>query len=314
MPQTIETVSPIAELLTNVAQKHINRAFVIEELLPVVPVGSERFTYMVFGREHFKHYNTRRAYNARPIRIDYTLSMREGTCEEFMAEHPIYERMRAEAQRPLDVEIQGTELVTDALRLDQEIMGQSILFNKDNYYSGMAVTPSKKWDETGATIFKDITDRQEAVRKRIGMYPNTILIPPSVAQIMAFSSEVTDYIKNVIGLQRLERPAEEGWMLPPVLFGMRVVMPSVIELSDGTLKDVWGDSVLVAYVAPRPAVFRPSLGYTFRRRGFRIRIWHDDYVKADIIEGSWVQKQYITGVEPDTEKIIAAGLLYDVLS
>jgi len=319
MPKAIDTVAPVHEILTNVAIRYRNPAFIAEQLWPVVPVGSEKFTYFLFGPEMFKRYDTRRALSTQPKRIDYSLWTAKGVCEEYMLEHPIDDRIRAEFERPLDPEVQGTELLTDALRLDQEHRVASICTTSGNYHSDLAKTPSTKWNETGATIFEDITGMQEAIRKIIGVYPNTIVIPASVAQVMAFASEVTDYIKNVIGLERLERPPEQGWMLPATLFGMRVLIPGVVTLKtnlgqeDWQTEDVWKDHVVIAYVQPRPSLYRPSFGYTFRRRPFRVRTFRDENVKSDIIEASFIQAELVVGKDRK-DKIVAAGLLYNVLA
>jgi len=313
MPQTLETVQPIAELLENVAVKYRNPAYILEDVLPVVNVARARFSYFIFGGDAFRRYNTKRAFSTAPIRIDYTFRTREGVCKQYMAEHAIDIYLREQQLRPLDLDVQAAEAVADAIRLDLEVDGAELLFDTGKYASGLTDVPSPKWNETGATIFENITDAQEKVRKRIGRYPNTILIPASVAQVLAFSSEVTDYIKNVIGLQRLERPPEQGWLLPATLFGMRVVIPASVQTVDGTTKDIWGDKVLIAYVSPRPGLWQPSLGYIFRLENYRVRTWHDEHIKSDIVECSVFQTPLITGVDEE-DKIIAAFLWDDVLA
>ncbi len=318
MPTRVSTVAPISPLLTNVAVGYQNRAYVAPIVMPVVPVGSEKFTYYTFGKDHWKRYNTQRAVGAKAMRIDYSLSTRTGTCKEYMIEHPIDDRIRAEAQRPLDPDVQGTELCTDALLLDWEKRVATKIMTSSNYASGMTSTPSTKWDQAGATIFDDITSAQEAVRKKIGQYPNIILIPPEVAQVLAFSSEVTSNVKNVIGISALREGAETGWMLPQQLFGMKVVVPAVIEVTSNlqqteTTADVWADHVWLGYVNPRPAIMRPSFGYTFRRRNLRVRTYRDETIKSDIIEVSFVQTEEVIAVDDDG-KYIAGYLLTDVLT
>ena len=318
MPARIERVAPISPLLTNVAVGFKNLNFVAELVLPVIPIGTEKFTYYRFGKDHFKRYNTKRSVTAKPARVDYSVNTTTGTCEEYMLEHPIDDRIRDEAQRPLDPDVQGTEVTTDGLLLDQEKRVADLLLTSTSYHSDLTSTPSTKWDAAGATIFDDITSAQEAIRKKIGQFPNMILVPPIVAQKLAFSSEITDYVKNVIGLTRLEREQRLGWLLPETLFGMRVVIPSAIEVTSAltqteTVADIWGDYCWLGYVNPRPMIMSPSFGYTFRRRNFRVRTWRDESIKSDIIETSFVQVEKVIAVD-DSGLYIAGYLFTDCIS
>ena len=318
MPTRVSTVAPMNPLLQNVAVGYKNLAYISQIVMPVVPVANEKFTYYRFGKDAFKRYNTKRNIGSKAMRLDYSVNTETGTCEEYMVEHPIDDRIRAEAQRPLDPDVQGTEICTEALLLDYEKRVATLLTTSSSYHSDLTATPSTKWDQSGATIFDDITTGQEAVRKKIGQYPNIIVIPPVVAQKLAFASEVTDYIKNVIGLQRLERPQEGGWQLPSVLFGMKVVIPWAIEVTSNLQQtevtaDIWGDYVWMGYVNPRPAIMRPSFGYTFRRRNFRVRTYRDETIKSDIIEVSFVQTEKVIAVDDDG-KYIAGYLLTDCIT
>ena len=318
MPTRRATVAPINPLLTNVAVAYQNRSFISEVVMPVVNVGVEKFTFYRFHRDHFKRYNTKREIGSKFMRLDYDLETDTATCQEYGVEHPIDDRIRAEAQSPLSPDIQGTEICAEAIRLDYEKQTASLLTTAANYASGMTSQPTIQWNATSATIFSDITSAQESVRQQIGQYPNVIVIPAAVAQIMAFSSEITSYITNVIGISALSEGPDSAWMLPSTLFGMRVVVPGSIEVTSNLMQptvtsDVWSDYVWLGYVNPRPALMRPSFGYTFRRRLFETNVWRDEAIKSDIIRVSWVQTKEIITVDSDDNAI--AGYLYtNVLS
>jgi len=318
MPKSVTSVAPINPLLTNVAVGYTNPAFIAEQVMPVVNVGNEKFTYYIFKRDHWKRYNTKREVGAKFMRLDYGVDTDTATCFEYGVEHPIDDRIRAEAQRPLDPDVQGTQLVTEALRLDYEKQVASTLTNSSNYNSNLTSTPSPQWNQSNATILSDIITAQEAVRQQIGQYPNVIVIPPQVAQVIAVSDELTGYVKNVIGIKALQEGPTTGWMLPPTLFGMKVLIPACVEVTSNlmqttTTADIWGDYVWLGYVNPRPMLMAPSFGYTFRRRNFEIRTWRDEAIASDIIRGSWVQTHKIITVDEDG-KAIAGYLFEDVLA
>jgi len=313
MPTRRSTVAPIHPLLTNVAVAYQNRAFISEIVMPVVNVGVEKFTYYRFHRDHFKRYNTKREIGSKFMRLDYDLETDTATCQEYGVEHPVDDRIRAEAQKPLDPDIQGTEICAEAIRLDYEKQTASLLTTAANYNSGMTSQPTIQWNASGATIFSDITNAQELVRQQIGQYPNVIVIPAQVAQVLAFSSEITSYITNVIGIKALGEGPDSAWMLPSTLFGMKVVVPGSIEVTSNlmqptTTSDVWGDYCWLGYVNPKPALMRPSFGYTFRRRSFQTQVWRDEAIASDIIRVGWIQTKEIITVDEDDNAI--AGYLY----
>lgn len=318
MPAHVRTVAPINPLLTNVSVGYTNPAFIAEDVMPVVPVGVEKFTYYRFGRDHWKRYNTRRDVGAKFMRLDYGVSTTTATCVEYGVEHPIDDRIRDEAQRPLDPDVQGTEIVTEALRLDYEKQTSALMTNTANYNASLTSTPTIQWNGTSPTILNDIMAAQEAVRQQIGRYPNTIVIPPQVAQVVAISSELVGYVTNVIGVTALQEGPTTGWMLPRTLFGMQVLIPAGIEVTSNLMQtdvtgDIWSDYVWVGYVNQRPQLMSPSFGYTFRRRSFQISTWRDEAIKSDIIRGTWVQTKDIITVDDDG-LAIAAYLYSDVLS
>jgi hypothetical protein len=321
MPNTISKVAPISPLLTNVAVGYQNGMFVAEDLLPVVPVAQEKFTYYRFGRSHFRRYNTKRAVSSGFQRVDYSATTATGACQEYGLEHPIDDRIRDEAQAPLEPDVNGTMIVTEGLRLDQEKRVAALLTNPSNYLSTLTSQPSTQWSTATATIHADVTTAMELIRKQIGVYPNVWMVPASVAQKISIANDITDYVKNVAGLQALmQANPEEGYLLPKRIWGLKVIIAGGIENTANlqqaeTIADIWSDFSILAYVQPQPAKWKPTTGYIFRKSGAAIKIqrYRDEPIKSDIIRGSTIQVEKLLSTD-NNGKLISAYLFTNVLA
>lgn len=323
MPNSLNTVAPISPLLTNVAVGYENLMFVAEEVLPVVNVATEKYTYYVFGRHHFRRYNTKRNFSSGFQRVDYAASTKTSRLQQFGLEHPIDDRLKDEAQAPLQPAVQGTYIVTEGLRLDYEKRVATLVTTSGNYATGMTATPSVKWDTITATIHSDITAGMEAVRQKIGVYPNKIIIPSTVARYMSLANDITDYVKQWSGggLGAIERAtAAEGYLLPKNLWGLKTVIAGAVENTANlaqaeSMADIWSDFVLLAYIPQQPQLWKPSFGYTFRKNGAAVKIsrYREEKITSDIVRGQFIQEEKLLALD-DSSKAIAGYLLTNVLA
>jgi hypothetical protein len=295
--------------------------FISEEILPVVDVATEKFTYYKFGRTNFRRYNTKRQVSSGYQRVDYNLSTATGTCLEYGLEHAIDDRIREEAQAPLEPDVQGTLIVTEGLRLDQEKRVASMLCTSGSYHSDLTSTPGTKWSTAACTLHSDITTAMEAVRKKIGVYPNTWVLPAAVAQKVSLDNDVTDYVKNVGGLASIERAdPDTGYLLPKRMWGLKIIIAGAIENTANlqqaeSMADIWSDYSILAYVNDRPAKWAPSFGYIFRKRGQAIKVqrYREERIKSDIIRASMIQDEVVVSTD-SSSKFLAGYLFTDVLA
>ena len=87
--------------LTNFALQFRNRAFVAEEVFPVVPVVKESDVYYTFSREELRDVDTLRAAGARAKEVDWIPSTASYTAEEYALRHLLPDRIIANADSPV---------------------------------------------------------------------------------------------------------------------------------------------------------------------------------------------------------------------
>jgi hypothetical protein len=94
-------------------------------------------------------------------------------------------------------------------------------------------------------------------------------------------------------------------LLPPVLWGMRVLIPtaqynSAVEGEAAALTDIWGKNVWMGYVDPNPGLDSLTYGLIFRARPWQVKQWRDESVDTTYYRPSIVQ----------AEKLVAADCGY----
>jgi len=111
----------IDRALTNVSVRYSNPAYVGETMFPVVPVKKESDKYFVYGKEHYVQHGTLRADGAEANEFNWTVSTDTYSCEEYALKVPVTDREKSNADSPISPEIDATEMLTDAIKLDWEI-------------------------------------------------------------------------------------------------------------------------------------------------------------------------------------------------
>ena len=114
---------------------------------------------------------------------------------------------------------------------------------------------------------KDVKNGIEAVRAQIGKRPNTVVIGAAVWSFLQYHPKVIDRIKYT------GRDAATPELLA-ALFGVQrvVVGDGLYETDAGTLADIWGKFVVIAYtdVGTATDMGKPTYGYTYELGGYPV--------------------------------------------
>jgi hypothetical protein len=310
--QTVGNVH-VNALLTDLAVKYMPKTegFIADEVAPYLGVRKESDQYPTWTTGPFFATDVDDLVPDReePRIVDY-----EHTYAAYQTQHralawDISDRERENADDVLDLESTKQQATLARLMLKREARVAAMLRKTSNGGSlNLGANASAKWDNaatTYQTIATDIMAGKTAVRQAIGTNPNVIVIPILVAEGMHKSLlfQLTQYTSDASS--RLLEP--EFPVLPPVLFGMRVLVGGAIsntavEGQTASFAEVWGEAVRMLYVAPGPALMEPSVAYTFRSRP--LRTWQDRLQRRGI---DW----YATGQVID-ERVVAANAGYEI--
>ncbi len=243
--------------------------FVADRLAPVVRVPTSSGKFYKFGNlEALRDdYDALRApvTESNEIRRSYdsaTYSCRQYGLRELVADEELENADRA----VIDPERDAILLIARKLKLAIErrviarLMSAAIITNND--------AAAAAWNAAaGVDIEGDVDKAKISVRRKCGMEPNTIVIPPHIAVEAKKDQQIRELVKYT------DPTLLVSGELPPRLFGLEVVIPLALAdqaepgVAAADLDFVWDpDSVLVCYVERTiPSKRSLSLAYQFRR-------------------------------------------------
>lgn len=309
MPQRPSDVH-VNQPLTNFALQLRNRAFVAEEVFPVVPVLKESDVYYTFSREELRDVDTLRAAGALAKEVEWLPGTATYTAEENALRHLLPDRIVNNADIPVRPRMNTVSKLMKWIMLGVEKRVQAIAQNTANAVATVAVSP--KWDGTSPTIEKDIDTAKDSIRNNAGVEPNAILLAENVKDVVKRDSTLRDLIRYVINLGTGNRELLINGELPPVLFNLAIIIAGATEDTSrigasSSISKVWNDNVPVFYREPAVSLEALSWGYIMRVQNQIVKAYRDEHRNGEYIEASIIQAEELVTSN-------AAVILTDVLS
>lgn len=310
MPQqTLAQARVIDPILTTVAQGYRNAAFIGSTLFPAVPVDQRGGKIVAFGKEDFMIYRTARAPGAHTPRVQFGYSSNSYALEQHALEGQVpFEQMQDARQVPgIDQGQLAVRKVQNIIGLRLEKAQADLATTAGNYPNGNKATLSgtAQWsDYTNSNPSAAIETAKDAIRAKIGLRPNVVVLGAAVFSTLRQHPAIIDRIKytgrDVVTTELLA-----------ALWGVdRVVVGDAVYASDaGVFSDVWGKFVVVAYTDTTGLMDMgvPTFGYSYQLRGYPVveRPYEDRNAK------SWIYP-----VTDEVAPVIAAntaGYLYSAV-
>ncbi|MGB0695373.1 MAG: hypothetical protein ACPGOY_06960 [Rhodospirillaceae bacterium] len=272
MSQTLGQTRVVDPILTTHVQGYRQAGLVGHYLFPRAPVSVAGGRVLEFGKEAFREYNTGRAPGSATSRISFGYEGKPYAVFPHSLEAPVpRERLRDASRGPgIDLGMRATSLTMQVIALSLEREQASIAVNAANYDADhkQAFAGGTKWSAATGTPLTDIANAKEAIRKTIGLRPNTLVLSPDAWTSAELNPQVVARIYPDRG------PGEVG---PVSLehFSKVIGVPNVVvgeavtAGADDAFSDVWGNNAVLAYVSqnPSPQMEEPSYGYTYTMEG-----------------------------------------------
>lgn len=272
--------------LSQLARLYRPTEFIADQVVPYLDVVKESDLYPIWTQGDF--YGTDVddlvADRAEPKLIEISHTQGQYLCQRRELAWDISDRERQNADDALHLERNKQVATLGRLMLKREARVALLLKKTTN--GGQLTNGANAaagWDVAGTTsIESDIRTGREAIRKAIGVRPNTIIIPEAVASAMQMNTQLRTTLQYTYGSDN-NRPLLDQYfpVLPPTLYGLRVLIPGLIqntahEGAAESYSDVWGKSVYILYLTNGPALEVPSVAYTFRNEPLATRTWREE--------------------------------------
>lgn len=277
MPQPTPGQLHIDHYLTNIsvawAQDQAN--FIATKVFPTVPVNNQSDKYAIYDKGSFYRDEYKpRPLGDRPSQTGYKVTQGQYFCEEYGLEHKVDDRVRRNADEPLDPDRAAMRLLTGQglIRADRLWATQFFttgVWNED--WTGEASGPSGQqflqFDQADSDPIEFFDERREAIGGATGFWPNTLVLGPACYRGLKNNPLILDRIKftqrGVISQELLATLLE----VDQVLVARGVYNTAHEGQADNVQFIVDSKSALLVYAAPSPSLDTPTGGYTFAWTG-----------------------------------------------
>jgi len=262
-PSQIRVIDPI---LSRVAQGYRNAELVGYSLFPSVPVMASGGQIIEFGKDDFVLESTQRAPGGNVITIEYGHLGKPYALEAHSAEGlvPMEYKRDAIAVPGIDLGARAVRRTLAKMLLGLEKQQADLARTAANYPSTNKVNISATpWtDKTNGNPTADIETAKNAIRSQVGVMPTTVVLSAKAFAAARAHPLLLDRFKYT------GRDSITAEMLAAIWDVQSVKVGGAVTSTAGTLSDVWGVDVVVAYVPTTvDGMEMPSYGYTYEMEG-----------------------------------------------
>jgi hypothetical protein len=292
--------------LTNISLAYLQdpSMFVARRVFPAIPVMKQSDKYFTYDRSFFwRDQMQKRAPSTESAGSGYSISTDTYFCDVWALHKDIDDRVRANADAPLNLDEDATRFLTEArlLRMENQFVTDYMatsVWSKD--ITGVSGTPStdqvKQWNDAASTPIEDIREYRTYVHKLTGRRPNVLVLGQEVYDKLADHPDIVDRIKYSGGVGP-DRPAKVTPQAMAQLFELDEIMVAgavqntAAEGATASYSFVVGKSALLCFRAPNPGLLTPSAGYVFEWNGYlgqqdgqRMKRFRMDAINSDRVE------------------------------
>lgn len=281
MPNNLRQHRIVDPVLTTFVQGFVFPELVGHMLFPEVLVDKEGVKVPTYGKEAFMSYNTTRAPRARVQRVDYGTGHIDVVLQEESVEMATDKREQEESA--LDAERTTARMVERIIQLTHERKVAELATAAGSYAGNTkALAAGQQWSHADSDPIADVEEGKEAIRAKVGIRPNTMVLGPLVYKALKHHPDILDRIKYS------QKGVATAALLAEIFDLKAVVVAEAITADDaGNFSDIWGKNAVLAYVADKTTadLGQPSFGYTMRKRGRpNASKYYDEGVKSTVVQ------------------------------
>lgn len=296
MPQPTSTDVHVDAVLTNISVAFMQDAnnFVASRAFPTINVSKQTDKYFTYSQEDFFRDQAQpRADGTESAGTGYSLSTASYSCDVYALHKDIGDQTRANADSPLDPDMDATRFLSQQMLIRQERQWATDAFTTSVW--GTDATPSTLWDAASSTPIADVETAKNTVLTNTGYLPNTVIMSYKVFSALIDNSDIVDRIKYTTQDSVTADLLARLFNVDRVLV-MSSVYNSAAEGATASYAQIGDKDCLVCYTPATPGLMVPSAGYTM--------VWNG--VSAGLGTGSAVSRFRLDDRKADRVEIEAA--------
>lgn len=264
---------------------------IAEQILPVVQHGAETGVYWKWDGDYaYDVPDTLIADGTRPKTIAVKATKVPFATEEYAVEATITDRERKNAANVLEMEQHRNRRAMDALLMDQERRVYNRLLT--DVTQGATLAGNDKWSaDDNESVEEQIDEAKEMIRVQTGgQEPNFIVIPRNATRHLKRNPYIRELLKYT------HQDLLVNGELPPILWGLKVIIPGAIMNAGTTSADfqnIWGNNVLIGFKTDAPELESQSLGYIIREGDVTTYTYREDPIRTTFYRPTVQQTEVI---------------------
>ncbi len=253
--------------LTNVSLMFNNKSFISEKVAPPVPVLKESAKYLVYGTDHLRAGIDLRRPATRSNQLELSTTFAGPYfCDGHALHDYVSDEGAVNADKPIDLEVDVTNTLTEAIFLNREVNLVSALIAALNPTDLSASTYANAWDQSGIDPIAVIDAAKETVQLQIARRPNTMVLSRPVFRAIRNNPNVKARVSGA--LEGIDKSLITPQQLAQLLEVDQVLIGEAVKNTaapNQTPSDafVWGRSAFLCYVPESPGLRTPALAYQF---------------------------------------------------
>jgi hypothetical protein len=308
MGQPTQTDVHVDQILTNISIAYMQNQdnFIASKVFPIIPVAKQSDKYYTYDKnDWFRDEAQRRADSTESAGSGYGLSTAAYACDVYAFHKDIGDRVRKNADAPLNLDTEAAQFVMSRILLRQEIQFVSDYLKTTVWGTDVVGNVNfTYWDDyANSDPIEDVETAKETVLGNTGFEINTMVIGYQAWRKLKRHPLFTDRIKYTSADNIT--PAMVARLLEiDNLYIAKGIKATNIEGATAAYSFVYGKDALLCHVAPSPGLLKPSAGYIFAWAGLAggmgtsvaTSTYRMDLKKADRIEteSAWDNKVVAT--------------------
>lgn len=289
-------------------------AFIADRVFPVVRVQKKSDSYFVYPRGEWNRDDmSERAPGTESAGGTYEIADDNYSARVRARHQDIPDEIRANADDPLDLERDATQIVTRKGLLNREILWAASYFangiwtfNADGVSAG-ATPPGSfdptdpanndklHWNDAASTPIEDVRQGKRFVLEETGFMPNKLTVSRHVFDILLDHPDMVGRVDRgqTVGAAMVNRAALAALFEVDEVLVMDSIVNTAAKGQPDAHQFVAGKHGLLSYAPPTPGIMVPSAGYTFAWTGFlgaeaagvRIKRFRMEHLETWRVEG-----------------------------
>ena len=276
MPE-MTNLGHIDRALTNISVAYMqgDDAFIADKVFPIINVTKQSDVYFKYSKaDMFRNEVQERGRGAESAGGNWNVELADPYyCRKYAFHYDITQEERVNYDKPLDVERDTTEWLSQKMLLKRELdftdkFFKTGVWGKDVQANGTTV---KKWSDQMSDPVKQVNDLMLEMAEASGKKPNFAIMAPDVLYALKNHEAIMDRIKytqkGIITLDLIASLFElDKIFVPWGIFNDGPQTPGYDDVKTD-MNFIYKGKMLLGYRATRPSLKQPTAGYIFAWTG-----------------------------------------------